>query len=183
MVFSYCHCGALSDVASGSYLCHRNDIIVLNHWCDHIYIFLFKGGLHRSRIDSIICGPAPGHHDGGGRPNVEIHIYRGGAIKGYLSDVRRSTLGSQKVNRKNRWRKGLSVGRAWEDTSWFRFYYISRSPAKNKKKSKIILIQLMRGVTWSRIGRPRLRQRQSMIRGGQRKCIIIRSLNKISWIW
>jgi hypothetical protein len=31
IVFSYCHFGALSDVASGSCLCHRNDIIVLNH--------------------------------------------------------------------------------------------------------------------------------------------------------
>jgi hypothetical protein len=55
-----------------------------------------EGGLHRSRLHSIVYSPAPGHHQGGGRPNMEIHIYIGGVIKMHPSDVHRSTLGSQK---------------------------------------------------------------------------------------
>jgi hypothetical protein len=55
-----------------------------------------QGGQHRSRVDSIIHNPARGHHQGGGWPNIEVHICRGGLIKRYLSDVRRRTSEPQK---------------------------------------------------------------------------------------
>jgi hypothetical protein len=77
---------------------------------------------------------------------MEVHICRRGVVKTYLSDVRRSASGPQRSEVRKPMMERIEFREGLRGHIVILILLHFPGPFENTKKSKIVLIQLIRGV-------------------------------------